>query len=353
MLLLYLFVLTSILTIVPTAFAEPLLYSQGTASKAAAKLTASELGSDLKPKVTQASAAFDIKECLTCHEDYDNEFAKTKMGKLFLNNPQDELQKSVCEACHGPGGDHVISCTLQLLYPYGKNLAAVKGSVGLDLTKIISFKKHSLQSVAEQNAKCLQCHKNDYNRMYWGGSIHETQNVACVNCHRIMVKVSDKKQLMKKNVTETCFLCHAQKRAQMWRSSHMPIREGKVDCTDCHNAHGGLGSPLLKETTINEVCYTCHTEKRGPLLWEHAPVRENCANCHDPHGTNHPNLLKIRGPYLCQSCHAAVLHSSELYKATRLPGGIAPSARVAGKFCTNCHSRIHGSNHPSGARFQR
>jgi hypothetical protein len=26
---------------------------------------------------------------------------------------------------------------------------------------------------------------------------------------------------------------------------------------------------------------------------------------------------------------------------------------VIGRSCSNCHSRIHGSNHPSGARFQR
>jgi DmsE family decaheme c-type cytochrome len=279
-----------------------------------------------------------MEDCKICHADYYETFSKTKMGKLFLNNPQDEIQKLVCESCHGPGGDHVASW---------------EEVEELDLTKIISFNKHSLQSVAEQNAKCMECHKNDYNRMSWDGSIHETQNVACANCHKVMLRVSDKKLLMKKNVPETCFQCHAQKRAQMWRSSHMPLREGKVVCTDCHDPHGGPGSPLLKEATVNEVCYTCHAEKRGPLLWEHAPVRENCANCHDPHGSNYPNLLKIKGPYLCQSCHMAALHSSELYNATRLPGGIAPSARLAGKFCTNCHSRIHGSNHPSGARFQR
>ena len=26
---------------------------------------------------------------------------------------------------------------------------------------------------------------------------------------------------------------------------------------------------------------------------------------------------------------------------------------LVGQGCINCHSRIHGSNHPSGARFQR
>jgi len=41
---------------------------------------------------------------------------------------------------------------------------------------------------------------------------------------------------------------------------------------------------LKAGNTINEACTTCHAEKRGPYLWEHAAVTENCASCHDPHG---------------------------------------------------------------------
>ena len=39
---------------------------------------------------------------------------------------------------------------------------------------------------------------------------------------------------------------------------------------------------------LNDTCYDCHAEFRGPYLWEHAPVPEDCSNCHDPHGSNHP-----------------------------------------------------------------
>lgn len=60
----------------------------------------------LFPLPSEAGVPSDIKECITCHKDYYHEFAKTKMGKLFLNNPQDELQKSVCIACHGPSVRH-------------------------------------------------------------------------------------------------------------------------------------------------------------------------------------------------------------------------------------------------------
>src|SRR3546814_10429912 len=68
------------------------------------------------------------------------------------------------------------------------------------------------------------------------------------------------------------------------RRSHMPLPEGQLSCADCHNPHGTINATLLKTDTVNETCYQCHAEKRGPMLFEHAPVRDSCLNCHTPHG---------------------------------------------------------------------
>ena len=57
-------------------------------------------------------------------------------------------------------------------------------------------------------------------------------------------------------------------------------------------------STLLKEASVNDTCYKCHAEKRGPFLYEHAPVRENCLNCHDPHGSANEKLLLVSRPRL-------------------------------------------------------
>ena len=152
--------------------------------------------------------------------------------------------------------------------------------------------------------------------------------------------------------------CHPQQRAEFRKRSHMPVLEGKMTCTDCHNPHGTTTRPLLKADSVNDVCYVCHAEKRGPYLWEHAPVRERCTNCHLPHGSNHDKLLVAARPYLCQQCHnSASLHSGQFFGAQQnaaagLQGG-SPSFYVIGRACQNCHTQIHGSNHPSGARFQR
>lgn len=272
--------------------------------------------------------------CKTCHESSFKYWAKTPMGRAFLQHPQTALEKQGCETCHGPGRTHVES--------------------GGDINSVLRFGKKSAQSAAEQNASCLQCHEKGA-RMFWQGSTHERRGLTCVTCHQVMKPnvpslrfeepLTKNRQFVKSTSAEVCFQCHLQRRAQLQRSSHMPFREGKITCTNCHNPHGTLTPKLLTENTINENCYKCHAERRGPFLWEHPPVMENCANCHDAHGTSRPQMLKASMPRLCQQCHVVNRHNTTPTQAT--------NRAVFGRSCANCHSQIHGSNHPSGVWYQR
>jgi DmsE family decaheme c-type cytochrome len=263
--------------------------------------------------------------CLGCHVAQAAAFNQTLMGRIF-RNPRNAQEKANCETCHGPGSLHV------------------KAGGGRGAGGIISFRPDDAsRTVAENNSICLSCHERGH-QTYWKGSVHETRDVACTGCHQVMQRVSPKFQLAKGTELETCFQCHKDKRAQALRSAHMPLREGKMTCSDCHNPHGSAGEALLNEVSINDVCYKCHAEKRGPFLWEHPPVRENCLNCHNPHGTNNEAMLNVARPRLCQQCHTLGSHNQ--------PGN--PFSRfVTGASCQNCHSQIHGTNSPSGARFQR
>jgi len=262
--------------------------------------------------------------CQACHPVPTATFSETLHGKLFEHEPRNTLESRGCEACHGPGSAH----------------AASNGEEALE----VAFGGGSPQPPSEQNAVCLQCHEKTA-RLYWEGGPHESRDLRCTNCHTLMRKVSEERQLAQVNEVETCGQCHTQRRAQSRRSNHMPLREGQMKCTNCHNPHGSANPKLLKEASVNEVCYTCHAEKRGPFLWEHAPVVESCLNCHDPHGTNHEKLLKVAKPRLCQQCHIEVFHPTQPQ---------TPESRfVFNRSCTNCHSQIHGSNHPSGLRWHR
>jgi DmsE family decaheme c-type cytochrome len=275
--------------------------------------------------------------CATCHQDQDRRFKNTVMGKM-MQHPRTPLEARGCESCHGPGRAHVEAGG-------GKETIAIR------------FGKDSPNSVAEQNAVCEECHSRG-THIFWKGSPHESRGMACVDCHQVkqalqLPLTSDARfnapltenKGVKMQQPELCLQCHVMRRAQLQRSSHMPYREGKVTCTSCHNPHGTPNPSQLIQSTTNENCLSCHTERRGPFLWEHPPVMENCANCHEPHGTNNPQLLKVRMPRVCDSCHDSSRHPTQ-------PQPLA-SIKNFNRGCTNCHSYIHGSNSPSGSAFLR
>lgn len=267
-------------------------------------------------------------KCAECHTQQTADFGATPKGKLFLQHPGNAIEKLGCEGCHGPGQTH-------------------SESGGSDAGMLVAFKTKSKTTVAARNNVCLQCHDKTA-RMSWAGSSHEARNIACTDCHTVMHANSERGSLRKTTVLATCAQCHQQRASQQMRFSHMPIGEGKMECTSCHNPHGSANEKLLIAPSVNETCFSCHAEKRGPFLWQHPPVVENCSNCHDPHGTAHEKLLKVPKPRLCQQCHDPTSHP------TQPRGTTAVDARfLRGRQCVDCHVNIHGSNHPSGQRFTR
>ncbi|MGC2416663.1 MAG: DmsE family decaheme c-type cytochrome [Candidatus Acidiferrales bacterium] len=291
------------------AFAQRAGTDQPTSIKDLPKLAAKKMKGEGAPAHFVGS-----KVCATCHAAQVAEFTKTLMGRLSITQPA----KFACENCHGAGSAHV----------------AAGGGRGVG--GIQSFEKDDPRSVDERNGVCLACHERGQ-RTLWQGSVHESRGLACTNCHTIMKVVSRKNQLKTAFEADTCFQCHKDRRAQMFRSSHMPLREGKITCSDCHNPHGSVTEALLKKDSINDVCYTCHAEKRGPFLFEHEPVRENCDNCHEPHGTVQQYSLKVARPRLCNECHNLMDNNAG-------PTG----SHGIGQSCENCHTAIHGSNSTDG-----
>jgi DmsE family decaheme c-type cytochrome len=111
---------------------------------------------------------------------------------------------------------------------------------------------------------------------------------------------------------------------------------------------------LRKGDSIAELCTSCHADKRGPYLWEHAPGRDGCVTCHDPHGSSNERMLVAKPPIMCQRCHVATRHPSTIYDGALIGSATAsPSVRIIARSCVTCHASIHGSNHPSGQRFVR
>ena len=236
-----------------------------------------------------------------------------------------------CEACHGPGAKHAAG--------------------GGDKNAINNFRSTSFLSPAQRNKFCLECHKGNA-RNDWHASVHESNGVACSNCHKIHAERDP--VLATVTQPEVCYACHRKERADFAKPSTHPVRFGKMTCSECHSAHGSNSTGMLVKPTVNQTCYTCHAEKRGPFLWEHAPVAEDCTLCHHPHGSVNTARLKKMPPSLCQQCHTVAGHPSVARTGAALPGGGAGgSAFLLAGSCINCHSQVHGSNHPSGVKLMR
>jgi DmsE family decaheme c-type cytochrome len=263
--------------------------------------------------------------CVSCHDTEGESIHKTLHGKAQqTGSPESEHG---CESCHGPGSNHID-----------------------DPSKPDSIKRFTAMKPRDVSDTCLTCHSRG-DHVLWKGSMHDARNLSCTTCHSVHSPKSDKSQLKTATIAETCVECHTTEVAKLQRLGHMPVREGKMTCTTCHNPHGSASVRMLRVGNwINESCTSCHTEKRGPFLWDHAPVRQACSTCHDPHGSNNDRMLVAKLPMLCQRCHIGTRHPSTIYDANALA---SKSNRLIGRGCVNCHSQIHGSNSPSGNAFLR
>jgi len=290
---------------------------------------------DATPPAAPQGPAWSVADCQSCHDQ--------AMGPAFARSAHAKQDQS-CATCHQNVGEHAK--------------AQMAGETGGPVPTVKNLKAREVNDV------CLTCHEKD-NQANYLGSMHDRRNVACTTCHSVHAYESDKAQLKTKTESDTCYTCHKSERAKSMRTSHHPVREGKLSCASCHNPHDGSRPKMLQADSVNELCYTCHAEKRGPFAFEHAPVREDCVSCHEPHGTNHPRLLTQKLPNLCWNCHfsgsghfgSGDNASTEKGVPVAPPGSPSGFPTVNSRFiersCRTCHVKLHGSNHPSGAFFVR
>ncbi len=279
--------------------------------------------------------------CVRCHDEED----LPDMSRSAHVVATDSRTPS-CTTCHGPSPTHVDK-------PKDVDDRPAPDRV---------FSRNAGSLPADRSEVCMSCHDKDARRALWPGSQHPAADVACTSCHKI--HVNEDRALGKTTQVDVCFNCHKEQRVQVNRPSRHPIPEHKMTCSDCHAVHGSMGPKLVKRDSTNDTCYTCHAEKRGPFVHSHQPVVEDCAICHNPHGSTVASMLVARPPLLCHQCHTPHV-AGAVGALGGQPGVFGPagpgqgpqinatsnSKNVVniwqGRSCANCHTQVHGSNNPS------
>lgn len=321
--------------------------------------------------------------CVPCHKEVYEKWLLTPHRRTLEEGRKPEL--SGCEACHGPGSAHVAKPK--------------------DKTKVVRLIALDSKTVSDT---CFKCHKQA-EVMHFRTGPHAAAKIKCIDCHdphsngsatmlrdvdakqnslrglvaeikdaeqrediaatpkerdaaaaRVMSLSKKKDQLTKEmdspeyrerrpNESELCLSCHKTQQAQFNQPTHHAIPEGKMQCSSCHNPHGGPRGNLRGET-VNETCIRCHAEIPGPYVFQHPPVEEDCTICHKPHGSTNRSLLKQTEPFLCLKCHAGphtrgagLTHGDDPTTTSRIPTYYWQ--------CTSCHVRIHGSDRHGAFHF--
>jgi predicted CXXCH cytochrome family protein len=218
--------------------------------------------------------------------------------------------------------------------------------------------------------QCSLCHEKEvknfkltqHARIQIPGEGERADSTGCEACHgpgSLHVDAGgDKKLIVSGKDPNACFQCHLDKQAEFSLPHHHPVKEGKMDCTACHNPHGEdiLTTKTMPVARVNDTCAQCHREQSRPHVFEHEAMREGCEVCHNVHGSINPKMLTERDNNLCLKCHAQVA-------APNTPGtvfignfphaGFAPNAPLSEGTCftAGCHTAVHGSDVNSHLRY--
>lgn len=303
-------------------------FNQPAAESGAAESGAAESGSAVEMEVSQAQLREDSHH----------------MGAL---SPQ------VCYRCHGD-----LQRFEHIAHPH-----QINGSNGF--TCSTCHDAHGKIRRETRTDLCLKCH-SDAPTMAWHSGPHSMNNVGCTDCHHphpetdvpsvVNIQHTNIRRPLRMPMSvdepNACYKCHPAIYAAASMPSRHPVKEGKMTCSSCHDAHTqSPGQGSLNQPTVNLVCYRCHAEKQGPFVYEHPPVTENCDICHDPHGAVTNNLLKQPTTFLCLRCHTG--HRTGPTFGPHTGAGVVDVGNNASlqqayyTDCTQCHSQVHGSDLPS------
>lgn len=209
------------------------------------------------------------------------------------------------------------------------------------------------------NQVCMDCHTNlvrsfpssPHGRYHRDHDLRMAGETGCESCHgagSLHVNAGGGRDKLIYNPgldPAPCFQCHLEVHAEFRLPQRHPVIEGKMNCVQCHDPHGGdLMKPAggLAMARLNESCAGCHREQSRPFVFEHEALREGCTACHQPHGSVNSALLVQRDANLCLKCHSQISADAGALLIGKVDH--ASFLRLGGCWSAGCHTAVHGSN---------
>lgn len=213
---------------------------------------------------------------------------------------------------------------------------------------------------------CAACHEKQvkdfkttyHSRIHIEGEDERLEGQGCEACHgpgSLHVDAGGGKgvSIVSGKGPEACLQCHLDVNAAFSLQYHHPVKEGRMNCTACHNPHGeDIHKPAsLLVGRVNDDCAKCHREQTRPHVYEHEALREGCTSCHNPHGSINEKQLTERDNNLCLKCHAQVALPNT--SGTVVIGSFDHSSFLRQGTCwsAGCHTAVHGSDINTHLRY--
>jgi predicted CXXCH cytochrome family protein len=273
-------------------------------------------------------------DCRTCHEAHGSD-TKHMLRGVSQHTP---FEEGSCEACHRkPRGTRV-----RLLQEGGALCEACHGDMAGDDDAVVHTALRQGRCVgchdphladrpgllkADGGELCFSCHPEIAERANGPGA-HAALEDGCDNCHD--AHRSDRRAMLLDDEDELCRACHDPSDPDL-RRLHLGAEMTSTHCGSCHDPHGSTSMPLIANGSIHapfrEGCSICHegsaetlVDGGGNALCEicHDDVTEiiatsavphpamemvECVDCHSPHASRQPKLLRASGGDLCLACH--------------------------------------------------
>ena len=269
--------------------------------------------------------------CFSCHKELGEKIASNKFGHAPV--------KRNCMNCHTA---HASDQAVSLLKTAEPGLC-----LGCHKTNSESFKKRHMNYPVEQG-RCTSCHDphGSNTGAILADNVHAPiKNEMCNQCHN----EPDSAQPfgVKKEGFELCQGCHYEMVNEAFSKSklHWPLVD-KTGCINCHTPHASSEPGLLRDSML-DVCGRCHTDtlaRQDRSQTQHQPISEGqCTICHSPHASDNIFLQKKASTIdTCNECHDWQTHSTHPLGAEV----IDPRNENLGVDCLSCH-RTHGTEYKS------